>query len=90
MELQPEDPIAVNDLGVILAAQGNLAEAEQLFLRASEMNASYIEPCINLAGLYRMTGKMRECAFWGEKNRQLERMRKTGTLLDEGLMIEQK
>jgi tetratricopeptide (TPR) repeat protein len=81
--LRPEDPIPVNDLGVIYASRGLFNEAEREFLRAMEINKKYSTPCRNLAVLYKRRGVSVEQKFWAREAGILE----ASQHLEDGLML---
>ncbi|MCI0409824.1 MAG: tetratricopeptide repeat protein, partial [Acidobacteria bacterium] len=54
-------PHALNNLGVIAAQDGRIAEAKAMFLRAQEiLGRTQMSPYANLGNLYEMTGRTRE------------------------------
>ncbi|MEI6632728.1 MAG: tetratricopeptide repeat protein [Chlamydiota bacterium] len=81
--MRPDDPIPVNDLGVIYAARGSINEAEQQFLRAVEMDKKFITPCYNLAVLYKRRKMPSERKFWEKMIRIME----TAKPLEDGLTL---
>ena len=59
--LNPNYPHALNNLGVLAADGGRVAEAEAMFLRAIEiLGRTEMKPYANLGDLYAMTGRMKE------------------------------
>ncbi len=53
----PDDALAMNDLGSILASKGNLSEATPLFERAASQLPQSALIHVNLASAYRLLGK---------------------------------
>jgi len=61
LTVNPDFPHALNNLGILAAEEGRIAEAEALFLRANGiLGRSDASPYINLGGLYERTGRTRE------------------------------
>ncbi len=58
--LQPNSPEAQNDLGVVLAAQGKLAESVPCFERAVALKKNYSEAYNNLGSALSMIGRLPE------------------------------
>ena len=58
MALNPNYPHALNNLGILAADDGRIAEAEGLFLRAKEvLGRTEMSPYVNLGTIYEMTGR---------------------------------
>jgi len=56
--LNPNYPHALNNLGILAADNGRIAEAEGLFLRAKEiLGRTAMSPYVNLGNIYEMTGR---------------------------------
>jgi len=56
--LNPNYPHALNNLGILAADDGRIAEAEGLFLRAKEiLGRTQMSPYVNLGNVYEMTGR---------------------------------
>ncbi len=60
VEADPHSPVAVNDLGAVLAQLGRTAEAIPAFRRAIELAPGYSEAYNNLANLHQMSGALEE------------------------------
>jgi tetratricopeptide (TPR) repeat protein len=59
MALNPNYPHALNNLGILAADDGRIAEAEGLFLRAKEvLGRTEMSPYANLGNIYEMTGRL--------------------------------
>ncbi|MGH7352226.1 MAG: tetratricopeptide repeat protein, partial [Candidatus Methylomirabilales bacterium] len=57
--LNPNYPHALNNLGILAADDGRIAEAEGLFLRAKEiLGRTQMSPYVNLGNVYEMTGRV--------------------------------
>ncbi|MGH7479000.1 MAG: O-antigen ligase family protein [Candidatus Methylomirabilales bacterium] len=57
--LNPNYPHALNNLGVLAAQEGRMAEAEALLVRAREvLGQGEMSPYANLGNLYEMTGRL--------------------------------
>jgi tetratricopeptide (TPR) repeat protein len=57
--LNPNYPHALNNLGILAADDGRIAEAEGLFLRAKEvLGRTEMSPYVNLGNIYEMTGRL--------------------------------
>jgi tetratricopeptide (TPR) repeat protein len=54
--IRPEFPSAHNNLGIVLAQQGDLAAAEHAFLEASRLLPNWPDPLENLLRVYDATG----------------------------------
>jgi len=59
----PNDPLAINMLGTVRAQQGNLDEAEGLFLRAIRIDNQLIGARMNLAYLYSLKKQPEKCVL---------------------------
>ncbi len=59
-ELAPDDPSMAANLGVALAAQGRLGEAEDLFRRALSLNPCNFDARNNLLFVFRSTGDLEQ------------------------------
>ncbi|EKX47450.1 hypothetical protein GUITHDRAFT_106891 [Guillardia theta CCMP2712] len=55
--LEPNDPIALNDVGHLLATQHNYDEARKRFEQARRANPLYVQADISLAALYLAVGQ---------------------------------
>ena len=51
--LNPNHAEAHNNRGIVLAGQGKMAEAEQMFLRASQLRPEFPDPLFNLANVHK-------------------------------------
>jgi tetratricopeptide (TPR) repeat protein len=61
LAVNPNYPHALNNLGVLAAREGRIAEAEKMFLRAGEvLGRKEMSPYANLANLYEMSGRLEE------------------------------
>jgi tetratricopeptide (TPR) repeat protein len=61
LRVNPHFPHALNNLGILAAQEGRIAEAEALFLRAKEtLGRKDAMPYINLGSLYEATGRRKE------------------------------
>lgn len=61
LALNPNYPDGLNNLGVLAAQEGRIAEAEAMFLHAKEiLGRTEMKPYANLGNLYEMTGRMKE------------------------------
>ena len=64
MKIRPDDPLAINDMGVIYAYEKKYSQAEQMFLRAIELKRNYLTACENLIKIYKRIGSDKELTFW--------------------------
>ena len=60
VELQPDFPNALNNLGVAFVQKGKATEAMQLFQKALDLNPDFVEAHNNLGRLQLQQGKVRE------------------------------
>jgi len=67
LKKEPTNAEAINDLGVIQHAKGNLQEAEDLFLKALAFKKDFLDALLNLADLYQNTKR------WGDAAIQLKK-----------------
>jgi Flp pilus assembly protein TadD len=59
--INPNFPHALNNLGILAAEEGRIAEAETLFLRAKEiLGRKDARPYTNLGSLYEAAGRTKE------------------------------
>jgi glycosyltransferase involved in cell wall biosynthesis/Tfp pilus assembly protein PilF len=68
LDLNPEDPEVLNNLGAIHHIRGNFKEAENKFIRALEIKEDYPDALLNLADLYQKTKRWEEAALKLEKS----------------------
>ena len=65
LSLEPDDPRAHNNLGVILSGLNQFAEAETVLRRAIELKPAYAEAHYNLGGVLHRTGRTAQAlASW--------------------------
>jgi tetratricopeptide (TPR) repeat protein len=57
LELRPDYPEALNNLGVLFLRQGRTAEAQEEFQKAIRVAADFDQPYLNLARLYITQGE---------------------------------
>ncbi|MFN0149475.1 MAG: glycosyltransferase family 39 protein [bacterium] len=57
VRIRPEFPTARNNLGILLAEDGDLASAEREFREAARLAPSWPDPLHNLARVYEITGQ---------------------------------
>jgi tetratricopeptide (TPR) repeat protein len=57
LQVDPGLVTALNNLGVILMAEGNYPEAQRRFEKAVRLEPQYVDPCYNLACLFALTGE---------------------------------
>jgi tetratricopeptide (TPR) repeat protein len=61
MALNPNYPHALNNLGILAADDGRIAEAEALLVRAREISGrTEMSPYANLGNVYEMTGRLED------------------------------
>lgn len=61
LDLNPNYPHALNNLGALIAREGQITEAEALFLRAKEvMGDREMSPYANLGNIYELNGRIRD------------------------------
>lgn len=82
--IRPQDPVPVNDLGVVLSAQGRFQEAEQTLLRAVQMDDKFVTPSGNLAQLYKNLGRIKDQLFWEKHAGKIEA---GGNIIEDGLRV---
>jgi len=68
LEKNSEDVEALNNLGVLHCARGNVEESESYLLKALAIKEDYSDALLNLADLYQSIGR------WKEAAKQLERL----------------
>lgn len=68
---EPRDPVAQNNLGVVLLLRGRFEDAEQAFRRATQ-NSGGVEPYLNLALLAADRGRFDESSRLMEQARALD------------------
>jgi Flp pilus assembly protein TadD len=57
LELRPDYPEVLNNLGVLFLRQGRTAEAQEQFQKAIHVAADFDQPYLNLARLYVAQGE---------------------------------
>lgn len=57
LQLRPEYPEALNNLGVLFVRQGQTAKAQEQFQKAIQLAADFDQPYLNLARLYVARGE---------------------------------
>jgi tetratricopeptide (TPR) repeat protein len=72
LELNPKEPMAHNNLGLIFEAQGNVARAEEYYRTEIELNPNFSLAYRNLARLVFQEGKIDEARELWLQNWQLE------------------
>ena len=60
VELAPSDCDALNNLGLLLAEAGDVASAQQYFVRASKAKPDFAAPHFNLGRVYLAAGHLAE------------------------------
>jgi tetratricopeptide (TPR) repeat protein len=63
-DLDPANPVALNNLGAALCKIGNYIEAEQRFRQALSLDAAYAEANCNLGNVLRWMGNSEESEIW--------------------------
>jgi tetratricopeptide (TPR) repeat protein len=64
VDLDPANPVALNNLGAALCKIGNYIEAEQRFRQALSLDAAYAEANCNLGNVLRWMGNSEESEIW--------------------------
>jgi tetratricopeptide (TPR) repeat protein len=64
LNLDPTNPVALNNLGAALCKIGNYIEAEQRFRQALSLDAAYAEANCNLGNVLRWMGNIEESEIW--------------------------
>ncbi len=64
VNLDPANPVALNNLGAALCKIGNYIEAEQRFRQALSLDTAYAEANCNLGNVLRWTGNWEESEIW--------------------------
>lgn len=64
LDLNPTNPVVLNNLGAALCKIGNYVEAEQRFRQALSLDAAYAEANCNLGNVLRWMGNIEESEIW--------------------------
>lgn len=67
LQITPDHPETLNNLGVIAFSEKNLQEAEKYFLRALEADNNFPDAYLNLSNLYSINGQFVQASMFLEK-----------------------
>jgi len=67
LQITPDNPEILNNLGVIAFSEKNLQEAEKYFLRALETDNNFPDAYLNLSNLYSINGQFIQASMFLEK-----------------------
>jgi tetratricopeptide (TPR) repeat protein len=72
--MKPEDPVALNNLGVAYADTGQYKMAEREFLKSIDEDVNYLIAYWNLVKLYELQGREADKRFWMKQARKPRRV----------------
>ncbi len=64
LTIEPDHPFALNNLGVIYMKRGGTETAEEMFRKAIDLKADYVDPYYNLACLYSLSGNISKSLYY--------------------------
>lgn len=77
LEIEPENPIAWNNKGLILAVAGNYSEALKCHMRAVDLDPGHVDAISNVGMTYAKLDKLDEALVWYDKALGLDKNHET-------------
>ena len=99
LRIEPKHVFALNNLGVIYMSRKGNKEAEDMFRKAIDLKADYVDPYYNLACLYSLSGNISKSIHylkmavsinnsvknWAKNDKDLENVHESAEFLGSGL-----